>query len=183
MLTKTIKIDDKEVLFAASAAIPRIYRIQFRRDIFQDMAKIEKSVKKSQDKQTETKVSESDIPIEDLEMFENVAFVMARRLKQDFPEVIETTQIYGNFASDFSYNEKRISNPDEVFIDENFFSFFPRKVICGRKDNILQSLSDIAITRSFAVKLFGTPEKALDKIISSAYEKKYQDCFRVGRYT
>ena len=27
MLTKTIKIDDKEVLFAASAAIPRIYRI------------------------------------------------------------------------------------------------------------------------------------------------------------
>ena len=75
MLTKTIKIDDKEVLFAASAAIPRIYRIQFRRDIFQDMAKIEKSVKKSQDKQTETKVSESDIPIEDLEMFENVAFV------------------------------------------------------------------------------------------------------------
>ena len=60
MLTKTIKIDDKEVLFAASAAIPRIYRIQFRRDIFQDMAKIEKSVKKSQDKQTETKVSESD---------------------------------------------------------------------------------------------------------------------------
>lgn len=45
MLTKTIKIDDKEVLFAASAAIPRIYRIQFRRDIFQDMAKIEKSVK------------------------------------------------------------------------------------------------------------------------------------------
>ena len=114
---------------------------------------------------------------------EELPLILARRLKQDFPEVIETTQIYGNFASDFSYNEKRISNPDEVFIDENFFSFFPRKVICGRKDNILQSLSDIAITRSFAVKLFGTPEKALDKIISSAYEKKYQDCFRVGRYT
>lgn len=102
---------------------------------------------------------------------EELPLILARRLKQDFPEVIETTQIYGNFASDFSYNEKRISNPDEVFIDENFFSFFPRKVICGRKDNILQSLSDIAITRSFAVKLFGTPEKALDKIISSAYEK------------
>ena len=90
MLTETIKIDDKEVLFAASAAIPRIYRIQFRRDIFQDMAKIEKSVKKSQDKQTGTKVSESDIPIEDLEMFENVAFVMAKHAAQkkgqDFPE-------------------------------------------------------------------------------------------------
>lgn len=51
MLTKNIEIDGKDVVFAASAAIPRIYRIQFKRDIFQDMTKIEKSVKKSQDKQ------------------------------------------------------------------------------------------------------------------------------------
>lgn len=90
MLTKNIEIDGKKVLFAASAAIPRIYRIQFKRDIFQDMAKIEKSVKKSQDKQRENRVSESDIPIEDLEMFENVAFVMAKHAAQkkgqEFPE-------------------------------------------------------------------------------------------------
>ena len=89
MLTKNIEIDGKNILFAASAAIPRIYRIQFKRDIFQDMAKIEKSVKKSQDKQKENQVSESDIPIEDLEMFENVAFVMAKHAAQkkgqDFP--------------------------------------------------------------------------------------------------
>ena len=82
MLTKNIEIDGKNILFAASAAIPRIYRIQFKRDIFQDMAKIEKSVKKSQDKQKENQVSESDIPIEDLEMFENVAFVMAKHAAQ-----------------------------------------------------------------------------------------------------
>lgn len=91
MLTKNIEIDGKDVVFAASAAIPRIYRIQFKRDIFQDMAKIEKSVKKSQDKQKKKKqVSESDIPIEDLEMFENVAFVMAKHTAQkkgqDFPD-------------------------------------------------------------------------------------------------
>ena len=89
MLTKNIEIDGKDVVFAASAAIPRIYRIQFKRDIFQDMAKIEKSVKKSQDKLKENEVSESDIPIEDLEMFENVAFVMAKHAAQkkgqDFP--------------------------------------------------------------------------------------------------
>ena len=102
---------------------------------------------------------------------EQLPLILARRLKQDFPEVIETTQIYGKYASDFSYNEKRVPNPDEVFIDENFFSFFPQKVICGRQDNILQSLNDIAITRSFAVKLFGTPEEAFNKVLSSGYEK------------
>ena len=89
-MIKTINIDGKDVLFAASAAVPRIYRIQFHRDIFQDMAKIEKSVKKSQDNQKKNEVSESDIPIEDLEMFENVAFVMAKHAAQkkgqDFPE-------------------------------------------------------------------------------------------------
>lgn len=104
-MIKTINIDGKDVLFAASAAIPRIYRIQFHRDIFRDMAKIEKSVKKSRDNQKENKVSESDITIEDLEMFENVAFVMAKHAAQkkgqDFPEDVydwldqfETFSIY-----------------------------------------------------------------------------------------
>lgn len=102
---------------------------------------------------------------------EELPLILARRLKQDFPEVIETTQIYAKYSSDFSYNEKRVPNPDEVFIDENFFSFFPRKVICGRQDNILQSSNDVAITRSFAVKLFSSPEKALDKVLSCGYEK------------
>lgn len=78
---------------------------------------------------------------------EELPLILARRLKQNFPEVIETTQIYAKYSSDFSYNEKRVPNPDEVFIDENFFSFFPRKVICGRQDNILQSSNDVAITR------------------------------------
>ena len=96
-MIKEINIDGKKVLFAASAAIPRIYRIQFHRDIFQDMIKIEKSVKKSEAKQKEDeqeqgeeKVTESVIPVEDLEMFENVAFVMAKHAAQkkglEFPE-------------------------------------------------------------------------------------------------
>lgn len=96
-MIKEINIDGKKVLFAASAAIPRIYRIQFHRDIFQDMIKIEKSVKKSEAKQKEDeqeqgeeKVTESVIPVEDLEMFENVAFVMAKHAAKkkglEFPE-------------------------------------------------------------------------------------------------
>ena len=46
--------------------------------------------RQSQDNQKENEVSESDIPIEDLEMFENVAFVMAKHAAQkkgqEFPE-------------------------------------------------------------------------------------------------
>ena len=40
-ITKKIEIDGKEVLFRASAAIPRLYRIKFRRDIYKDLAQLE----------------------------------------------------------------------------------------------------------------------------------------------
>lgn len=45
-LTKTIEIDGKQVPFKASAAIPRIYRIKFHRDVYKDLAALEKAVGK-----------------------------------------------------------------------------------------------------------------------------------------
>ena len=41
MLHKTVTICGKEVAFRASATIPCLYRIKFRRDIFKDLSKLE----------------------------------------------------------------------------------------------------------------------------------------------
>ena len=41
---RTIEIDGKEVAFKASAAIPRIYRLKFQRDIYKDISLLEKSL-------------------------------------------------------------------------------------------------------------------------------------------
>ena len=46
MLRKKVEIDGREVEFKASAAVPRIYRMKFRRDLFVDLQKTAKSVKK-----------------------------------------------------------------------------------------------------------------------------------------
>ena len=70
MLSKTVKIGDKEVTFKSSAAIPRMYRIKFGRDIFKDLTKLEKTYKDKGD-------GTVDMEIEDLEIFENVAYIMA----------------------------------------------------------------------------------------------------------
>lgn len=75
MLRKTVTIDGKEVEFKASAAVPRIYRMKFRRDLFMDLQKVAKSVDKKGKKKDK---EESEIPIKDLEMFENIAYVMAQ---------------------------------------------------------------------------------------------------------
>ena len=81
-LTKTIEIDGKGVLFKASAAIPRIYRIKFGRDIYKDLAKLENSVSKNKEES-----SEIDIP--SLEMFENIAYVMAKHADPSLPDTPE----------------------------------------------------------------------------------------------
>lgn len=99
MLRKTVVIDGKEVEFKASAAVPRIYRMKFRRDLFVDLQKVAKSVDKKGKKQGK---EESEIPIENLEMFENIAYVMARHADpknvpadiMEWLEQFETFSIY-----------------------------------------------------------------------------------------
>lgn len=68
MLEKTIAIGDKQVKFRSSATIPRLYRVKFKRDIFKDLSRLESSYKgKTEDG--------SSFEIEDLEIFENVAYL------------------------------------------------------------------------------------------------------------
>ena len=89
-------IDGKEVEFKASAAVPRIYRMKFRRDLFMDLQKVAKSVDKKGKKKDK---EESEIPIEDLEMFENIAYVMAqhadpKNVPADIMEWLEQFQTF-----------------------------------------------------------------------------------------
>ncbi|MBR2843528.1 MAG: hypothetical protein IKF06_09690 [Lachnospiraceae bacterium] len=82
MLSKTVMIGDKEVTFKSSAAIPRLYRIKFKRDIFKDLTKLEKSYKERDD-------GTKELEIEDLEIFENVAYIMALHADPSIPKTIE----------------------------------------------------------------------------------------------
>jgi len=70
-MKKTIQIDGKDVVFKASAAIPRIYRLKFQRDIYKDLRLLEKAVEESDEK-------ESGLDLFSLEMFENIAYIMAK---------------------------------------------------------------------------------------------------------
>ncbi len=46
MVEKTVTISGQNVKFKASAAVPRLYRTLFHRDVFKDMTKLEKSMKR-----------------------------------------------------------------------------------------------------------------------------------------
>ena len=78
-ITRNIEIDGKQVPFKASAAVPRIYRIKFQRDIYRDLAALEKAVGKNEE-------GASNLDLFLLEMFENIAYVMAKHANPAIPD-------------------------------------------------------------------------------------------------
>ena len=51
-IQKNIVVDGIEVPFKASAAIPRLYRLKFRRDIYQDLNALQKAMQEQKDQTT-----------------------------------------------------------------------------------------------------------------------------------
>lgn len=81
-MIKQIEIDGKQVSFKASAAIPRIYRMKFQRDIYKDLKALEKSIGDNSEES-------SNLDMFSLEMFENIAFVMAKHAEASIPNTPE----------------------------------------------------------------------------------------------
>ena len=81
-IVRKVEIDGKQVPFKASAAIPRIYRIKFNRDIYKDLRSLEKAVGEGDEEN-------SNLELFSLEMFENIAYVMAKHADPNIPDTPE----------------------------------------------------------------------------------------------
>ena len=101
-MRKTITISGIQCEMKSSAAIPRMYRLKFKRDIFVDMQKIAKQIevqnklKEELRKQAEENGEEFDesefesgLPVESLEIFENIAFLMHKHGDPSQPKEID----------------------------------------------------------------------------------------------
>lgn len=82
MIKREIEVCGKMVPFRSSATIPRLYRAKFKRDIFKDLARLEKSYKANSEQGL-------SFAIDDLEIFENVAYVMAYHADNSIPSNID----------------------------------------------------------------------------------------------
>jgi hypothetical protein len=81
-MTRVIEIDGKQVPFKASAAIPRLYRVKYGRDIFKDLMALEKAL-------NENSEENSGLDVFSLETFENIAYLMAKHADANLPETAE----------------------------------------------------------------------------------------------
>lgn len=78
-MKQNIEIDGRQVSFKASAAIPRIYRMKFQRDIYKDLKSLEKSIGNENEES-------SNLDMFSLEMFENIAYIMAKHADPSIPD-------------------------------------------------------------------------------------------------
>ena len=81
-MIQKIEIDGQQVSFKASAAIPRIYRIKFHRDIYKDLSALEKAIGGADE-------GASTLDMFSLEMFENIAYIMAKHADASIPDTPE----------------------------------------------------------------------------------------------
>ncbi len=74
-MEQCVEIEGKKVVFKASAATPRRYRMRFGRDIYQDFALLANGVDE-----------EGKYKLDSLEVFENIAYIMAKQADETIPE-------------------------------------------------------------------------------------------------
>lgn len=84
MVEKVLNIGGKEVKFKSSAAVPRMYRVEFGRDIFVDIQKLRQSFYENVGNK-----NASNLSIADLTIFENVAYIMAKHADANIPSTID----------------------------------------------------------------------------------------------
>lgn len=83
-MDRIITIDNKEVEFRATARTPRLYRVITGRDMIIDMNKLSKALKKVQE--ADENGEEIGFTTQELLIFEDSAYVMARHAKPDLEE-------------------------------------------------------------------------------------------------
>lgn len=77
----TIRIDGKDVRFKATAAVPMLYRRQFKRDMIHDMQTVAKALERKSKKGKQG--DHVSIPLHALTMFECMAYIMAKHADPD----------------------------------------------------------------------------------------------------
>ena len=91
-MDKIITIDGREVGFRATALTPRLYRHKIGRDIIQDLNSLRKAYAKAATlpaDATEDEKREAQLSVLDLEIFEDVAYIMARHHDPSIPSTPE----------------------------------------------------------------------------------------------
>ncbi|UOB16071.1 ABC transporter permease [Abyssalbus ytuae] len=89
--------------------------------------------------------------------------IMAKMIRQDFPEVESVVRTGWSYNFLFSSGEKRIKSTGTV-VDKDFLDVFSFPLIKGNPETVFKEVNSVVITEKLAKKLFEN-ENPLDKVV------------------
>jgi putative ABC transport system permease protein len=90
--------------------------------------------------------------------------LLATELKKSIPEIQYATGLEQSFPRTFEVNKKVIKQ-DGTYAGPDFFKMFSYQLLQGKAETAIITPNDIAISRKMAELFFGSPEKAMGKIL------------------
>lgn len=97
-MEKTIYIDDKPVRLRSSAALPKRYKAQFRRDYFADLLKIAKIFGAGHRKKMDLRsITYSDLDHFDMDVLYDIIWTMAKSADRSIPDPVEWLDQFETF--------------------------------------------------------------------------------------
>ena len=95
----------------------------------------------------------------------NVSLAVAPKMRVDFPELEQVTQVMYNKQALIKVGDKRFLDKDFVFVDEHFPMVFDLGWIAGDPKTALSEPNSIVLTETLAHKYFGA-ENPMGKIVN-----------------
>lgn len=121
-MEREFTIAGKNVRMRASALIPRMYRHTFGRDLVSDMRKLQKAYSRAQEAQkagtSEEDIQDTTLSVIDLEIFENVAWIMLKHAAE-FRDVVTGQDDDGNNITEhvLMSGNMRVGHSPEEWLD------------------------------------------------------------------
>ncbi len=96
-------------------------------------------------------------------------------IRRDFPEVEESTNVYGfqNFSMSYKNEREEVNQFDEEFViatDSNFLKVFSFTLLKGNRDKVLRQANEVVITQEMATRYFGSADP-IGKIITAGLQE------------
>lgn len=116
-MEKIVSLGDKKIVLRASAALPRVYRSIFGRDIFKDVTPMLERYQKINPKNASDLSVVNQIGDNDMETLENITFAMAW---MGMPDIRDMEQV--GWLDQFSYSELSVMEKEAftLWVLDNF---------------------------------------------------------------
>jgi putative ABC transport system permease protein len=81
--------------------------------------------------------------------------VISKRLKDEYPEVLESTRIFSLGETTIKYDNRIFNETTGVAADQSVFSIFDFQFIKGSPEKVLEDPFSVVLTETMAKKYFG----------------------------